>query len=77
MTFCLTFNLMKLFSRNENIVLILCENLLYGISDTSNIRFMKRLDYVPMCFCSFVAGWYYGLYQMFGQFASFQQLYRI
>lgn len=49
-------------TRNENIILILCENLLYGISDTSTIKFIKRLDYVPMCFCSFVAGWYYGMF---------------
>lgn len=47
--------------RNENIILVLCENLLYGISDMSNIKFIKRLDYVPLCFCSFVAGWYYGM----------------
>ncbi|XP_031630232.1 protein PTHB1 [Contarinia nasturtii] len=46
-------------SDNENLILVLCENLLYAISDTSNIKFIKRLDYVPMCFCSFVAGWYY------------------
>ncbi|XP_055320368.1 protein PTHB1 [Sitodiplosis mosellana] len=46
-------------TENENLILILCENLLYGISDTSSIKFIKRLDYVPMCFCSFVAGWYY------------------
>lgn len=24
------------------------------------MKFIKRLDYSPTCFCSFVAGWYYG-----------------
>lgn len=39
---------------------MLCENLLYAISDTATTKFIKRLDYAPMCMCSFVAGWYYG-----------------
>lgn len=48
------------FCREQCIILVLCENLLYGISDTSQILLMKRLDFSPICFCSFVAGWYYG-----------------
>lgn len=42
-------------------ILILCENILYGITDQANVKFMKRLDYSPICFSSFVSGWYYGL----------------
>lgn len=49
-------------SRNECIILVLCESLLYGISDISVVKFIKRLDYIPMCMCSFVSGWYYGKY---------------
>lgn len=47
-------------SESECIILVLCENCLYGFTDQSSVKFIKRLDYSPKCFSSFVAGWYYG-----------------
>lgn len=33
---------------------------MYCVSDTAVVKFIKRLDYSPLCFCTFVCGWYWG-----------------
>lgn len=40
--------------------MILGENNLLCVSDTGKVRFIKKLDYSPVCFHSFVTGWYWG-----------------
>ncbi len=40
--------------------MILGENHFISIADDGSIRFIKRLDYSPMCFHCFIIGWYWG-----------------
>lgn len=40
--------------------MILGENHFISIADDGSVRFIKRLDYSPMCFHCFVIGWYWG-----------------
>uniref|UniRef100_A0A336N0M3 CSON007645 protein n=1 Tax=Culicoides sonorensis TaxID=179676 RepID=A0A336N0M3_CULSO len=46
-------------SNTESLIVLLGENNLICTSDTGKIRYIKRLDYTPICFCSFVIGWYW------------------
>ncbi|XP_063708995.1 protein PTHB1 [Culicoides brevitarsis] len=46
-------------SKTESVIVLLGENNLICTSDTGKIKFIKRLDYVPVCLCSFVIGWYW------------------
>uniref|UniRef100_A0A182NK21 PTHB1 N-terminal domain-containing protein n=1 Tax=Anopheles dirus TaxID=7168 RepID=A0A182NK21_9DIPT len=46
-------------SNTESVIVILGENNLLCVSDTGKVRFIKKLDYSPICFHSFVAGWYW------------------
>lgn len=42
--------------------MILGEHNLICLTDTGVIKFVKKLDYTPISFFSFVIGWYYGEY---------------
>uniref|UniRef100_A0A182QYT0 PTHB1 N-terminal domain-containing protein n=1 Tax=Anopheles farauti TaxID=69004 RepID=A0A182QYT0_9DIPT len=46
-------------SNTESVVVILGENNLLCVSDTGKVRFIRKLDYSPICFHTFVAGWYW------------------
>uniref|UniRef100_A0A182RDK8 Protein PTHB1 n=1 Tax=Anopheles funestus TaxID=62324 RepID=A0A182RDK8_ANOFN len=46
-------------SNTESVVVILGENNLLCVSDTGKVRFVKKLDYSPICFHTFVTGWYW------------------
>uniref|UniRef100_A0A182XPB6 PTHB1 N-terminal domain-containing protein n=1 Tax=Anopheles quadriannulatus TaxID=34691 RepID=A0A182XPB6_ANOQN len=46
-------------SNTESVIVILGENNLLCVSDTGKVRFIKKLDYSPVCFHSFVTGWYW------------------
>lgn len=46
-------------SSTESLILILGEHNLFCLTDTGKTKFIKRLDYSPMCFASFVIGWYW------------------
>lgn len=48
--------------RSESMIIVLGEYHLFGISDNAVVKFIKRLDYSPICLCTFVAGWYWGKY---------------
>lgn len=39
--------------------MILGENNLIAMNDTGKVRFIKRLDYTPVCFTAFIIGWYW------------------
>lgn len=40
--------------------MILGENHFISIADDGAVRFIKRIDYSPMCFHCFIIGWYWG-----------------
>ncbi|XP_053676405.1 protein PTHB1 [Anopheles nili] len=46
-------------SNTESVIVVLGENNLLCVSDTGKVQFIKKLDYSPMCFHAFVAGWYW------------------
>uniref|UniRef100_A0A182YKU5 PTHB1 N-terminal domain-containing protein n=1 Tax=Anopheles stephensi TaxID=30069 RepID=A0A182YKU5_ANOST len=46
-------------SNTESVIVMLGENNLLCVSDTGKVRFIKKLDYSPICFHSFVTGWYW------------------
>ncbi|XP_053665222.1 protein PTHB1 [Anopheles marshallii] len=46
-------------SNNESVIVILGENNVLCVSDTGKVRFIKKLDYSPICFHTFVTGWYW------------------
>uniref|UniRef100_A0A182WLL9 PTHB1 N-terminal domain-containing protein n=1 Tax=Anopheles minimus TaxID=112268 RepID=A0A182WLL9_9DIPT len=46
-------------SNTESVIVILGENNLLCVSDTGKVRFIKKLDYSPICFHTFVTGWYW------------------
>ncbi|XP_058826875.1 protein PTHB1 [Topomyia yanbarensis] len=46
-------------SNLESVVIIMGENNLVCVTDTGKVRFIKKLDYSPICFHSFVIGWYW------------------
>lgn len=39
--------------------MILGENNLISMTDTGKVRFIKRLDFTPVCFTSFIVGWFW------------------
>ncbi|XP_058466212.1 protein PTHB1 [Malaya genurostris] len=46
-------------SNLESVIVITGENNLICVTDTGKIRFIRKLDYSPVCFHSFVVGWYW------------------
>uniref|UniRef100_A0A182JSH0 Protein PTHB1 n=1 Tax=Anopheles christyi TaxID=43041 RepID=A0A182JSH0_9DIPT len=46
-------------SNTESVIVILGENNLLCVSDTGKVRFIKKLNYSPICFHTFVTGWYW------------------
>ncbi|XP_050093992.1 protein PTHB1 [Anopheles aquasalis] len=46
-------------SSTESVIVVLGENNLLCVSDTGKVRFIKKLDYSPICFHAFVVGWYW------------------
>ncbi|XP_055613146.1 protein PTHB1 [Uranotaenia lowii] len=46
-------------SNTESLIVILGENNILCFTDTGRIRFVKKLDFSPICYCSFVIGWYW------------------
>ncbi|XP_052859949.1 protein PTHB1 [Anopheles cruzii] len=46
-------------SNTESVIVVLGENNLLCVSDTGQVRFIKKLDYSPICFHTFVVGWYW------------------
>uniref|UniRef100_A0A182LY43 PTHB1 N-terminal domain-containing protein n=1 Tax=Anopheles culicifacies TaxID=139723 RepID=A0A182LY43_9DIPT len=46
-------------SNTESVIVILGENNLMCVSDTGKVRFIKKLDYSPICFHTFITGWYW------------------
>ncbi|CRK93885.1 CLUMA_CG007412, isoform A [Clunio marinus] len=46
-------------SNSESLIILLGENNLICVSDTGKMKFIKKMDYTPLCFCSFVVGWYF------------------
>lgn len=45
---------------DQAVIMILGENHFISIADDGSVRFIKRLDYSPMCFHCFIIGWYWG-----------------
>ncbi|KAG4078630.1 hypothetical protein HA402_015220 [Bradysia odoriphaga] len=46
-------------TKDQSVIMILGENHFISIADDGSVRFIKRLDYSPMCFHCFVIGWYW------------------
>ncbi|XP_058121716.1 protein PTHB1 [Anopheles ziemanni] len=46
-------------SNSESVIVVLGENNLVCVTDTGKVRFIKKLDYSPVCFHTFVVGWYW------------------
>ncbi|XP_062550917.1 protein PTHB1 [Armigeres subalbatus] len=46
-------------SNVESVIVVLGENNLFCITDTGKLKFIKKLDYSPICFHSFIIGWYW------------------
>ncbi|XP_029735561.2 protein PTHB1 [Aedes albopictus] len=46
-------------SNVESVIIVLGENNLLCITDTGKLKFIKKLDYSPICFHSFIIGWYW------------------
>lgn len=44
--------------------MVLGENNFFCITDTGKVKFIKKLDYSPICFHSFVIGWYWGTFNL-------------
>lgn len=44
---------------DESVIMILGENNLISMTDTGKVRFIKRLDYTPVCFTAFIIGWFW------------------
>ncbi|XP_053686775.1 protein PTHB1 isoform X2 [Sabethes cyaneus] len=56
--YALDFNVHQM-SDVESVIIIMGENNLLCITDTGKVRFIKKLDYSPVCLYSFVIGWYW------------------
>ncbi|XP_001659313.2 protein PTHB1 [Aedes aegypti] len=46
-------------SNVESLIIVLGENNLLCITDTGKLKFIKKLDYSPISFHSFIIGWYW------------------
>ncbi|XP_055630807.1 protein PTHB1 [Toxorhynchites rutilus septentrionalis] len=46
-------------SNTESAIVVLGENNFLCLTDTGKFKFMKKLDYSPICFHCFVLGWYW------------------
>lgn len=44
---------------DESVIMILGEKNLISMTDTGKVRFIRRLDYTPVCFTAFIVGWYW------------------
>lgn len=54
-------NIMALpLTSTETVIVILGEKNLYCLTDLGKLKFMKKLDFVPICLHAYVIGWYWG-----------------
>ncbi|XP_055538517.1 protein PTHB1 isoform X2 [Wyeomyia smithii] len=56
--YAMDFNVHQI-SNVESVIVVMGENNLICVTDTGKVRFIKKLDYSPVCLYSFVIGWYW------------------
>lgn len=47
-------------SNNFSSIIVLGERYLYCFQDNGLMKFMKKFDFMPLCFHAYLIGWYYG-----------------